>query len=241
MWQYGTTGVSGSGVDQLVRPTSAQWLTPGADAGNVLICDEGAARVVEVRAADYEAGAGSHGFAADSLVWRYPAADGETARPSFALGASGADAIVWIADAAAGDILGVATGSRRVRRPVTTWSRGTARASRRSPARSPRRAPSRSPSDGALAVADPGADRVTRASARPPPPRSPRPGPSPAAGPGASSSSSVTCTYLAVPYAPIGVSVSVDGGDWTFLQGTLGAPTDGTGAIASGTLPASQD
>lgn len=43
-WQYGTTGVSGSGFDQLNNPNSAELL----DNGNVLIADENNNRAIEV-------------------------------------------------------------------------------------------------------------------------------------------------------------------------------------------------
>ena len=124
-WQYGTTGVAGSGVDQLDSPTyadvrpdgditicdagnhrvivvrrsdydsasrrrassgsmapqaspapaltsssvrrSIQWLTLGSADGNALISDEGAGRVIEVRASDH-----SDGFSETSVVWEYP-------------------------------------------------------------------------------------------------------------------------------------------------------------------------
>jgi len=47
---------------------------------------------------------------------------------------------------------------------------------------------------------------------------------------------SVTCSYLTVPNAPIGVSVSVDGGKGIDL-GRVGGYPDGTGAGARATLP----
>ena len=235
VWQYGTTGVSGSGVDQLVLPTSTQWLTTGANAGNVLICDEGAARVIEVRAPDYQAGAGSHGFSEASVVWSYPAADGEGVRPSFAVGASGGDGIVWIADAFGGDILGVATGSAA---GAPTRHDVVARYGAGQPAfDGSLTAPcALSPTDdGAIAVADPGADRVsvvgtTAATAVV------TSLPLTCGRAGRKLFVSVTCAFVAVPSASIGVSIRVDGGEWTFLQGSLGGAADGTGAIASGTL-----
>jgi len=230
VWQYGTTGVAGSGVDELVQPTSAQWLTSGPDAGNVLICDEGTACVIEVRATDYSAG----GFSAASLVWRYPASDDGSAAPSFALGASGSDAIVWIADAAAGDLLGVTTGSAAgsptrhdvvarygAGQPALTGSLNAPCAVSLT-------------SDGALAVADPGAGRVTVigttaasavAMSRP----------LTLGQAGRKLFVSVTYAYFSVPYASIGVSVTV-GGQTTFLQGQPGARPDGTGAVVSGTF-----
>ena len=44
LWQYGTTGVSGNGFDQLNNPNSAELLKNG----NVLIADESNNRVIEV-------------------------------------------------------------------------------------------------------------------------------------------------------------------------------------------------
>jgi len=105
VWQYGTTGVSGSGVDQLVRPTSVQWLTTLADAGNALICDQGAGRVLEVRSSD-----SVQGFSAGSVVWQYPAGGG-SGQPSFAAGLNGDDSVVWISDSSSGHVYAVATGS----------------------------------------------------------------------------------------------------------------------------------
>lgn len=48
VWQYGTTGVSGSGANQLSNPNSAELL----ENGNVLIADENNNRVIEVKPAD---------------------------------------------------------------------------------------------------------------------------------------------------------------------------------------------
>lgn len=55
MWQYGTTGVEGTGPDQLDKPHSAQRLANG----NVLITDADAARVIEVDRAT------------KGIVWQY--------------------------------------------------------------------------------------------------------------------------------------------------------------------------
>lgn len=71
VWQYGTTGVAGSQVDELVSPDSADVLGNG----DVLICDGGGHRVLEVRASDYRASAANDGFSADSVVWQYGQAD----------------------------------------------------------------------------------------------------------------------------------------------------------------------
>jgi hypothetical protein len=222
VWQYGTTGVSGSGVDQLVRPTSAQWLTSGADAGNVLICDEGAARVVEVDDT--------------GIVWRYPASDGEGVRPSFALGASGGDDIVWVSDAAGGDIIGVATDlTAGPQTAYQVFARYGAGQPAFTGSLSAPRAVSLTDS-GALAVADPGAGRVTVvgttsdsvvATSRP----------LTLGRGGRKLFVSITCSYLSVPYAGIGISVRVDGGQWVPLLGQLGGATNKAGTVASGTLP----
>ena len=45
LWQYGTTGISGSGFDQLNSPNSAELLANG----DILIADEGNNRVIEVQ------------------------------------------------------------------------------------------------------------------------------------------------------------------------------------------------
>lgn len=237
VWQYGMPGSPGTGADQLMRPTSAQWLTSGAAAGNVLICDEGAGRVVEVRAADYAAGAAGHGFSADSLVWQYPAEAGAS-RPSFALGAFGAGAVVWIADADAGHVYAVATGSGSGRPNghdvVADFGAGEAgfTGSLVAPV-----ALSLT-SDGAVAVADPGVARAcvlgtTAANAVTTSTRLT------CGRNGRKLFASVTCTYTDVPYAPIGVGVSIDGAeDWMFLTfPTVGGGPDGTGAIKTATLP----
>ena len=110
VWQYGQTGVSGDGVDQLMKPTSVQVLTAGVSRGNMLICDQGARRVIEVRTT------------AISIVWRYPASGSSTdsalVSPSCAVGTFyGSDNLVWIADAGRGVVLGVATNSTMSGRP----------------------------------------------------------------------------------------------------------------------------
>jgi hypothetical protein len=236
VWQYGATGVAGSDVDHLVTPTSAQWLTAGEDAGNVLICDQGAARVVEVQASDYRAGADSHGFSATSLVWRYPVADDEPPTPTFALGAFGADAIVWVADSAGGDLIGVGTCSAA---GSPTGHDLVARYGARQPGFAGSLSAPSSVSltaDGALVVADPGAGRVSvvgtiadsaLAASRP----------LTLGRAGRKLFVSVTCAYVSVPFASIGLSIRIDGGQWTFLRGQLGATADGAGAIASATFP----
>lgn len=117
VWRYGQPGTAGSGADELVKPTSAQVLTAGASQGNMLICDQGAQRVLEIRASDFDSSAPHDGFGASSMVWQYPAAGSSTvlAAPSCAAGVNGSDNLVWIADAGSADVpgrvLGVATNS----------------------------------------------------------------------------------------------------------------------------------
>lgn len=68
VWQYGVVGDPGLGVDRLSDPYWASY-TPD---DTVLIADNlGGHRVIEVRWADYRAGAPQHGFTADSIVWQY--------------------------------------------------------------------------------------------------------------------------------------------------------------------------
>jgi outer membrane protein assembly factor BamB len=56
-WQYGTTGVAGSGPNQLSNPNSAELL----ENGHVLIADENNNRVIEVDPSN------------NSIKWQYPA------------------------------------------------------------------------------------------------------------------------------------------------------------------------
>jgi hypothetical protein len=68
VWQYGTTGQAGEGLDQLWNPVCAEYLPQGSGgAPTVLIADAdaNAPRLVEVRWSDY-----AQGFTADSVVWR---------------------------------------------------------------------------------------------------------------------------------------------------------------------------
>ena len=185
---------------------------------------------------DFAAGSGNHGFSAASLVWRYPAADDGSAAPGFALGAFGGDGIVWVADAAGGELTGVATGSAA---GAPTAHDVVARYGAGQPGFAGSLSSPCAVSltgDGALAVADPGASRVsvvgTTADSSVAMSR-----PLTCGRAGRKLFVSVTCSYLSVPYAPAGVSVRVDDGDWTFLRGQLGGAADGTGAVASGTFP----
>jgi len=136
VWRYGAPGTSGSGIDRLVDPTSVQVLPARparddegdhrADKGYVLICDQGARRVIEVARRDYRAGQAHDGFTSRSVVWRFPDGGTPASRrprsPRYALGAGGGDGVVWIADAGvagAGDgrVLGVATNAGPTRSP----------------------------------------------------------------------------------------------------------------------------
>jgi hypothetical protein len=69
VWEYGTLGEAGLGIDHLMDPFSAVQLANG----NVLISDEnGGNRVIEVQASDYAPGAANDGYRADhSIVWQY--------------------------------------------------------------------------------------------------------------------------------------------------------------------------
>jgi hypothetical protein len=69
VWQYGTTGTKGLGVDQLEDPFCATY-DKTSDA--VLIADNnGASRVIDVRWSDYRAGAAPNGFSEKSIIWSY--------------------------------------------------------------------------------------------------------------------------------------------------------------------------
>jgi hypothetical protein len=61
VWQYGTTGVSGSGADQLNNPNSAELLKNG----HILIADESNNRVIEVDRGK-------------NIVWQYPTTTGQS-------------------------------------------------------------------------------------------------------------------------------------------------------------------
>ena len=68
VWQYGTTGQPGLGVNHLADPFAATY----SSAGTVLIADNnGGNRVIEVRWSDYAADAPDSGFTAASVVWSY--------------------------------------------------------------------------------------------------------------------------------------------------------------------------
>ena len=67
VWQYGTGGISGDGVDQLMHPRSPQRLVDG----NTLIADALAHRVVVVKTTDYDPGKADNGFTQASIVWEY--------------------------------------------------------------------------------------------------------------------------------------------------------------------------
>ncbi|MCK4528622.1 hypothetical protein KAW18_14725, partial [candidate division WOR-3 bacterium] len=67
VWQYGTTGVPGSGVNELYNPTDAEQLPNG----NILIADYINDRVIVVRTSDYDHPKPDNGYTADSIVWEY--------------------------------------------------------------------------------------------------------------------------------------------------------------------------
>jgi hypothetical protein len=69
VWQYGTTGVGGTAVNQLVQVRSPQRLA----SGNTLIGDADGQRVIEVRTSDYDPTKPSSGYTAESIVWQYGA------------------------------------------------------------------------------------------------------------------------------------------------------------------------
>ena len=79
VWQYGVSGASGTGVDLLSAPVCAVYVPQGTGGQpTVLITDAGSTtpRVLEVRWADYTAGAANGGFTASSVVWQYGGAAG---------------------------------------------------------------------------------------------------------------------------------------------------------------------
>ena len=231
VWQYGTTGVPGSGADQLVRPTSVQWLTAGADLGNVLICDQGAGRVVEIRPSDYDLG-----FSADSVVWEYPRGGG-SGQPICAVGLHGDDSIVWISDSSSGHVYAVATGSAAGapagHEVVADFGSGAPAftGSLTSPA-----ALSLA-DDGTVLVADPGAGRVVQLGAtdRPAYPQSKALG---CGWPGRKRFKSITVSYLDIPTTTLAIRYRVDSSGWhaplsPVMSGTLG----GVGAVKTVVYP----
>jgi len=239
VWQYGTTGVSGDGVDELVTPTSLRCLIAGGSRGNMLICDAGADRVLEVRASDFDATAPSHGFTAKSIVWRFPKA-GSTAvsleNPGCALGSNGSDNIVWIADTGSGRVLGVATGSISGR-PTRHQVFAVYGASSATPPEGSLSAPVAlsQARDGRLLVADQGARRVVAVGTT--------------SDVGSVHSAlfdcgltrrkrfaSLTCAFARVPLAPIAVSYRIDRGSWQLL-GRFGGGADMSAGSGIKTVP----
>jgi hypothetical protein len=82
VWQYGEALTSGNGVDRLVDPFSAEYVKAKDPANDTILITEDksvdpaassqlANRVIEVRYADYKAGAPNDGFSAQSIVWQY--------------------------------------------------------------------------------------------------------------------------------------------------------------------------
>jgi len=208
VWQYGTTGVSGSGVDRLVRPTSVQWLTAGAHAGNALICDQGAGRVLEVRSSDYRTG-----YDQASVVWEYPAGDG-SGQPSCALGMSGSDDAIWVSDPTSGRVFAVATkaadGSMTGHEKAADLGSG---------------APGFTGSlispvslslgeDGSVWVADPGARRVVQIGTKSKPPASAASRALTAGWTGHKRFTNVTVSYVDIPMTRLKVRFQVDGTGW---------------------------
>jgi len=236
LWQYGTTGVAGSGVDQLDKPASVQWLTYRSAEGNALIADPGAGSVVEVRGSDYRDGAGDHGFSAGSIVWEYPAGGG-SAQPSCAVGMFGGDGIVWISDSSSGRVYAVATGSGSSAPTghdvIADYGPGA-----------PGFAGSLSAptaialsGDGAVAVADPGAGRVCVVGAALGTAVT-RTQPLTCGRAGRKHFISISCAYADVPYTSLGVMYRIDDGGWiTVTQTSLNGTPSGTGATTTVSLP----
>ncbi len=135
-WQYGTTGVSGNGPDQLESPTSVQPLEPSQ---NMLICDQQAKRVIEVRGT--------------SIVWQF-SSDGANAlsSPTSALRIG---SVTWVADT--GRVYGVA--GTKVFADYFSGMPGSSGLSLTAPASLSQAAPNDS-NAGGLVVADPRAQRV---------------------------------------------------------------------------------
>jgi hypothetical protein len=243
IWQYGATGLAGTGIDELEAPASVRQMTAGYSRGDLLICDQAAARVLEVRAGDYDASKQDHGFTAASIVWQFTGAGTSAAlgSPSCALGSEGSDRTIWIADAARGRVLGVSTRSTRLAngrltvspRPsrhlvfVTYGPRPTGAfvGSLAAPASLSEA------SDGSLVVADAGAHRLV------------------ALGATAASATvrsvgldlgldkrklfdSVTCSYSPILLTDVSLSYSIDGGAPKLLGGFSCAPDSGTQAMA---------
>jgi hypothetical protein len=216
VWQYGATEDAGSGVDHLVRPTAVQSLTAGDSRGNFLICDGGAGRVLEVRRSDYEASAPHHGFSDDSLVWQYPTGSA-LAAPTWAVGAYGSDAMIWVGDRSDGSVVGVSTAGPQG--PLSACRAFARYASVGTPAALALTV------DGSLAVADPGRHEVAVLGAvsesavvwsRPLACGSPS---------DRKRFVSITAAYAGVPRAPIHVSYRIDDGPWTSLA-DYGGSTD---------------
>jgi hypothetical protein len=82
VWQYGKALTSGNAVDRLVDPFYAEYVKAQDPADDTILITEDksvdatdpsewANRVIEVRYADYRAGASDDGFTKDSIVWTY--------------------------------------------------------------------------------------------------------------------------------------------------------------------------
>lgn len=82
VWQYGKAMTSGNAVDRLVDPFYAEYVKAPDPANDTILITEDksvdpadreqrANRVIEVRYADYQAGAPNDGFTQQSIVWQY--------------------------------------------------------------------------------------------------------------------------------------------------------------------------
>lgn len=237
-WQYGSSGAAGSGIDQLDSPTSVQRLGQSQD---MLICDQSAARVIEVRYGDYDASAPNDGFSAASTVWQFSRSGAYAlSSPTCALGSGGG--VIWIADA--GHVYGVATGTndpptgQEVFADYFSGMPGSTEPSLTAPG-STLTAPGSlvAPASlsqvalgdtdgGSLVIADPGAHRVVTLGTVGA--GSVRLAASDLGHAGAKRLSSLSCTLAQVPGSVVTVSYSVDGGRLK----TLGTYSVNTSAVS---------
>lgn len=232
VWQYGTTGAPGGGAGELRSPTTAVRLLAGYGAGNTLITDRSAHRVIEVDPGG-------------TVVWHYGTVDHANAgafeddvldRPGAALGSFGSDNVVWIADTGNDRVIGVATGgaSGPASRQQLFCTYGPSGATR-SPSVLGAPGALDEGTDGRLAVADRGGHRMvvvgtTTASA------SVQSTPL-SCGPSAKRKEflSFTCSFAAVPWAPIAIAYCVDNGSWTYA-GNFGGAADVPASSATKTV-----
>jgi hypothetical protein len=236
LWQYGTTGVSGTAAGELARPSSVQWLTLGSAAGNALICDREAGRVIEVRASDYQDDVGDHGFSDASVVWQCLGSGGSD-RPSAAAGVYGGDAIVWICDTSSGHVSALATGSAAGtptgHEVIADYGPGAAGFSGTLSAPCALSLTG----EGGVAVADPGESRIAvlgtklqGATATSRPLTCDRAG--------RKRFVSITCSFADIPHSSLGIMYQVDGAGWkTLTRPYLSGTPGGTGAEKTITFP----